>query len=257
MDPEGPADLVFRLRAAGCVFAEDEAALLVEATADATLRESLVARRVAGEPLEYVLGWAKFGGLRVAVGPGVFVPRVRTELLAEAAAGLARPGSVVLDLCCGSGALGAVVADRVPGVELVAADLDPAAVAWARVNLTPYGAQVFVGDLYAALPGRLRGRVDVLVANAPYVPSEAIALMPREARLHEAHAALDGGADGLAVLTRVIRSAPDWLADDGHLLVETSEAQTERAAATIRAVGLRPEIRRDDDRGATAVLAHR
>ncbi|MCW2811402.1 MAG: Methytransferase [Friedmanniella sp.] len=204
-----------------------------------------------------MLGWAAFGGLRMAVAPGVFVPRGRTELLAELAAGLARPGAVVLDLCCGTGAVAAVVADRVPDVELYAADIDPAAVACARTNLAPYGGVVLAGDLYAALPATLRGRVEVLVANAPYVPTGAIALMPREARLHEADVALDGGADGLAVLTRVVAGASPWLTPTGHLLFETSRAQAPTAAATVAAAGLVPEIRHDEDREATVVLGHR
>src|SRR3954462_3557379 len=105
-----PEDVVVaRLRAAGCVFAEDEARLLLAGAAPDAL-DALVARRVAGEPLEPLLGWAEFCGLRVAVAPGVFVPRRRTEALVEEAVALFRPGAVVVDLCCGSGALGLAVA---------------------------------------------------------------------------------------------------------------------------------------------------
>jgi release factor glutamine methyltransferase len=119
------ADVVARLRAAGCVFAEDEAALLV---ADGRDTDALVARRVAGEPLEQVLGWVEFCGLRVLLDPGVFVPRQRTALLVETAIGLS--GSRVVDLCCGCGAVGLAVVAGLPGSSLVAAaDLDPAAAA--------------------------------------------------------------------------------------------------------------------------------
>ena len=169
--------VVARLRAAGCVFAEDEARLLLAEAGPGAL-EALVARRVAGEPLEHVLGWAGFCGLRVAVAPGVFVPRRRTEALAEEGVALSRPGAVVVDLCCGSGALGLAVAASVADVELHAADVDPAAVACARANLAGVGGRAYAGDLFGALPGELRGRVDLLLANVPYVPSDAIALMP-------------------------------------------------------------------------------
>jgi release factor glutamine methyltransferase len=245
--------IVTRLRAAGCVFAEDEARLLVEAARSLADLDDLVARRTGGEPLEYVLGWAEFRGLRVAVDPGVFVPRRRTELLAGQAVALAAPGSVVVDLCCGSGAVAAAVAAAVPDAELHAADIDPAAVRCARRNV-PAG-HVYAGDLFEPLPTTLRGRVDVLVANAPYVPTDAIGLMPPEARLHEPRVALDGGADGLDVLRRVVAGAPGWLAPGGHVLVETSEAQAPLMLEAARAAGLTPRQAHDADLGATVILA--
>ena len=174
MDPE---TTVARLRAAGCVFAEDEARLLHGAGAEPAELESMVDRRVGGEPLEQILGWAWFHGRRIAVEPGVFVPRRRTELLVDLAAALARPGSVVVDLCCGSGAIGAAIADAAGAVELYAVDVDPAAVRCARRNLPP-GAVVLQGDLFEPLPPVVRHRVEVLAANVPYVPSVAIATMP-------------------------------------------------------------------------------
>nr|WP_218859928.1 putative protein N(5)-glutamine methyltransferase [Petropleomorpha daqingensis] len=246
--------MVERLRAAGCVFAEDEAALLREQAADPVELEALTARRVAGEPLEHVLGWAAFRGLRVAVDPGVFVPRRRTEFLVDLAAERTGPGAVVLDLCCGSGALGAALAAERPGIELVAADLDPAAVRCARRNLEPVGGRVFEGDLFVPLPAGLRGRVDVLLVNVPYVPTGEIALMPPEARLHEAAIALDGGTDGLDVLRRVAAQAGDWLAPGGVLLTETGEEQAAAAVQVLTAAGFAAQARSDDD-GATVVVA--
>jgi release factor glutamine methyltransferase len=266
-DPD-PA-LVARLRAAGCVFAEDEAVLLAAAVtgrADAaTELERLVVRRVAGEPLEQVLGWAEFAGLRIAVEPGVFVPRRRTELLAAEAARLAstvsgRP-AIVVDLCCGAGAIGAAVAAVVAAVggriELVASDVDPAAVRAARRNLEPLGGLVVEGDLFAPLPPDLRGRIDVLAVNAPYVPTAEIDLMPPEARDHEAHVALDGGGDGLDVHRRVAASAAVWLAPGGHLVIETSRAQAARTTALVEAGGLHARVLRDDDLDATVVVGRR
>jgi release factor glutamine methyltransferase len=244
------SSVVSRLRAAGCVFAEDEARLLLEAAATPADLDMMVSRRVSGLPLEQVLGWVEFVGLRIVLEPGVFVPRQRTSLLARHAATLARRGSVVVDLCCGSGAVGAAVYAAVPGIELCASDIEPAAVRCARRNIT--GA-VYEGDLYAPLPADLRGRVDVLVANAPYVPSDAVDLMPPEARLHEPLVALDGGADGLDVLRRVIAEAPSWLTPGGHLLFETSTRQADAAMSVVEGAGMIPEMVTDEALGATVV----
>ncbi len=249
--------VVLRLRAAGCVFAEDEARLLRAQARTPVELDALVDRRVVGEPLEHVLGWAEFGGLRIAVTAGVFVPRRRTEALVDEAVTLARAGALVVDLCCGSGALGVALATRVEGVDLRVADVDPAAVACARVNVSRVGGHAYEGDLYAALPPELRGRVDVLLANVPYVPTDAIALMPPEAREHEARVALDGGADGLQVARRVIADARSWLADGGSLLFETSEDQAPVAVRAVVAAGLRGRVVSDDDRGATVVVGTR
>lgn len=327
--------LVSRLRAAGCVFADDEAALILEAAgADPQRLEQLTAARVTGAPLEQVLGWAELWGRRWTVAPGVFVPRRRSELLvAEAWAHLRGqprtwpptwPGSgatdrdetgaaasrtsVVVDLCCGCGALGGSVALDLAGagadVELHASDVDPAATECARRNLVRLavghdpetgrptavghgsrtarptaGAQesrtgrltavVHDGDLDSPLPDSLRGRVDILLCNAPYVPTEAIALMPREARDHEPQLALDGGTDGLGILRRAIAAAPTWLrpggteaagtgsADPGGvLLFEVGHDQTEAAEAAVREAGLTPRTVSDDTFDATMIMAH-
>ena len=137
---------------------------------------------------------------------------------------------------------------------MLAADVDPAAVTCAAENVAPVGGRAFAGDLFEALPPELRRRVDLLLANVPYVPSDAIALMPPEARLHEARVALDGGADGLDVARRVIADAPSWLAPGGSLLFETSEDQAPAAVETVAAGGLVPRLVTDDDRGATVVV---
>ncbi|GAA5119781.1 putative protein N(5)-glutamine methyltransferase [Pseudonocardia adelaidensis] len=255
--PAPVADLIARLRAAGCVFAEDEARLLVDAARSSAELAEMVERRVAGLPLEHLLGWAEFAGRRVAVDPGVFVPRRRTELLAREAARRARSGAVVVDLCCGSGAVGVAVAAAVPGIELHAADVDPAAVRCARRNVGAVGGWVHEGDLDAPLPPTLAGRVGVLVANAPYVPTDAVGLMPPEARLHEPRVALDGGADGLDIQRRVAAAAPRWLAPDGHLLIETSERQAPHTAAAMAAAGLAAQVVQDADLDATVVVGRR
>jgi release factor glutamine methyltransferase len=270
--------IVARLRAAGCVFAEDEARLLLAAARTPAGLAAMVDRRAAGQPLEHVLGWAEFCGLRMAVDPGVFVPRRRTEFLVCQAVALARqaadpadpadpvgPGGqapgrarlVVVDLCCGSGAVGAALAATLGQVELHAVDIDPAAVRCARRNVAAAGGQVYEGDLCAPLPATLRGRVDILVANAPYVPTEEVGMLPPEARLHEPRVALDGGADGLDILRRVTAAAPRWLAPGGHLLFETSERQAPQAVAAVTGSGLIPHLASSGQLNATVVAGAR
>ncbi len=246
--------IVERLRAAGCVFAEEEAELLLAEATDAADLEAKLARRVAGDPLEYVLGWAEFRGLRIVVEPSVFVPRTRSGLLVErAAAGLA-PGATVVDLCCGSGAIGLALAAEVDDLELYATELDPAAVACARRNLTGPRQTVFAGDLFEPLPDRLRGRVDVIVANLPYVPTEEIEFMPREAREHEARIALDGGADGLDLHRRAAAAAPDWLVPGGRILIEAGRRQAPITAEILSQNGFEAIIATDDEIDGTAVI---
>jgi release factor glutamine methyltransferase len=253
-----------RLRAAGCVFAEDEARLLLDEAADGDALESMVADRVAGRPLEQVLGWAAFAGRRIVVEPGVFVPRRRTELVlrqAETAlaAAVARDGRAtrppaVLELCCGAAAVAAVLAAEHPSLRLWATDLDPAAVHCARRNLGERGT-VVQGDLFAGLPVSLRGRFEVIAANAPYVPTDVIPSMPPEARLHESSLALDGGADGLDLHRRIAAEVGDWLAPGGTLVLETSERQAADTQEALVAAGLRARVVRDEDVDGTVVVA--
>ena len=220
-----------RLRAAGCVFAEEEAALLVEA------------RRRRPTELESMVGAAGgrgAAGVRRRVG-GVLRPPdgrrargVRAAAPHRAARRRGRPAARRGDRPGGArpllrlrrarrraGAYGAAV-------ELYAADVDPAAVRCARSNLAGAGGQVFEGDLFDPLPRDLRGRVDVLLANVPYVPTDAIALMPPEARDHEPRVTLDGGADGLDVMRRVSAGCSAWLAPGGHVLLESQRAPGRR-----------------------------
>ena len=241
-----------RLRSAGSVFAEEEAALLIAEAATAGQLDDWVARRMSGLPLEQILGWAEFCGLRIVVEPGVFVPRRRTAFMVELAAEMAQDGDTVLDLCCGTGAVGAALSVAVPGIRLYAADVDPAAVHCTRRNLP--GALVFEGDLFDALPVTVQGTVDILVANAPYVPTDALGMMPPEARLHEARVALDGGADGLDVQRRIVASAGRWLAPGGALLIETSERQAPHTAELFAAAGLVTTTRHSVDFDSTIVI---
>lgn len=249
--------IVTRLRAAGCVFAEDEARLLISTAPTQSELAAMVDRRVAGLPLEHVLGWAEFCGLRVVVEPEVFVPRRRTEFLVAQAVGLAGPQAVVVDLCCGSGAVGVALTAALEGAQLYAADVDPAAVRCARRNVGAVGGQVYEGDLFEPLPAALRGRVDVLAANVPYVPTDEVELLPPEAREFEPRVALDGGADGLDVLRRVAGGASRWLAPGGRLLIETSERQAPRAVEAFARGGLVPRVAVSEELYATVVIGTR
>jgi release factor glutamine methyltransferase len=250
---EDPA-VVTRLRAAGCVFAEEEARVLAAAARTADELESMVERRVRGLPLEHIVGWAEFYGLRILVDPGVFVPRPRSEFLVKTAIALSVvPSPVVVDLCCGTGALGLAVISKLGGGELHAADVDPAAVACARRNVEPAGGCVYLGDLYTPLPSELRGRVTTLLCNAPYVPTRKIALLPAEARDYEHRVALDGGDDGLAVLRRAASQASGWLAPGGHLLVETSGRQASLMGDVMTAARLTSRVHECVDYGSAVI----
>ncbi|MGA8209493.1 MAG: putative protein N(5)-glutamine methyltransferase [Nocardioidaceae bacterium] len=265
--PAAVGSLVRRLQQAGCVYAEDEAALLLAEASGPARLEAMLAERVAGRPLELVLGWAELAGVRVRVEPGVFVPRRRTELMVREAVALvvAAAGAggrpVLVDLCCGTGAVGLAVlaglgAGVAAGVELHACDVDPAAVRCARANLGGHGT-VHGGDLDRSLPDSVRGRVAVLAANVPYVPSAEIALLPAEARLHEPRRTLDGGPDGLRVVARVADVAPRWLAPGGSVLVETGERQVRAGTVLLADAGLVVRTVRDEELGATVLVGRR
>lgn len=227
--------------------------MLTSAARDDDELAAMVERRVSGLPIEHVVGWAEFCGLRIEVDPGVFVPRRRTEFLVAEALALSRSDDVVVDLCCGSGALGVAVASTQP-VDLYAADLEPAAVRCARRNVEPIGGQVFEGDLFSALPESLRGRIDILLCNVPYVPTDEVRLLPAEARLHEPLVTLDGGGDGLDILRRVSADAVSWLAPAGNVLVETSEEQAPVAVSIFEQDGLTARVSTSDELYATVVI---
>lgn len=211
----GKRGIVHRLRRAGCVFAEDEAALILSDGRDI---ESLVVRRERGEPLAHVLGWVTFGGLTVEVDPGVFVPRPQTVALADHAAALVP--SVALDLFAGAGAIASVIAARNPSARVVAAELDVHECL--RANALRYGFDVVRADVDGGVPTELEGTVDVLTANVPYVPTGELQYVPHDG---EPVAALDGGDDGLDWTRRLVACAPRWLRRGGTVLTEVGETQ--------------------------------
>ena len=211
-------DVVARLRAAGCVAAEQEAEELSSVARDEVELDDFVARREAGEPLAWITGRVRFCGIELVVRPGVYVPRWQTESLAESAARLLPPSGVAVELCCGSAAVARVLSERHPGARVLATDVDPGAIACAAAN----GVDAFVGDLYDPLPADLRGAVDVIVAVPPYVPSDALSLL---ARSPEPLRALDGGRGGLDVVRRIVSEASEWLRAGGALCVEIGRPQ--------------------------------
>ncbi|WP_426244437.1 putative protein N(5)-glutamine methyltransferase [Nocardioides sp. LHG3406-4] len=255
-DRLGVVEVAARLRESGSVFAEDEAELLLAQFAGADLAAAVL-DRVAGEPLEHILGWAEFAGVRIQVGPGVFVPRRRSELLLhQALEHLPRHGLLV-ELCCGAAPVATAMATARADATVFASDYDPVAVDYARLNLDPLGGRAEVGDMAASVPQEYVGRVDVLVANAPYVPTDEIALMPSEARLHEPTAALDGGPDGTNLQDRVAAAARPLLAPTGVVIIETSRRQADTTASRVLWRGFVPEVVLDDEVDGTCVVGRR
>jgi release factor glutamine methyltransferase len=204
---------------AGCIAADAEACELLAASVDADDLEARLVRREAGEPLAWITGTTVFGGRRLFVDEGVYVPRWQTEELARRAADLLPAGGRALDLCTGAGAVAAHLRAEVPTASVVGVDVDPRAVACARRN----GVPCLRGDLAEAISGPCR--LDLVTAVAPYVPTEAIPLLPRDVRRHEPRTALDGGADGLRIVRRVVAAAGERLRPGGWLLVEVGSDQ--------------------------------
>ncbi len=238
--------MVERLARAGCVAPDDEAADLYAAAGDDdAVLDALVARREQGEPLAWVTGWADFAGLRLRVRPGVYVPRPQSEPLARRAVDRLPRRGVAVDLCTGTGALAVVLARARPEARVVATDLDPLACAVAAEN----GVEAYQGDLADPLPAGLAGRVDVVVAVPPYVPSEAIAYLPRDSRDHEPILALDGGPEGTTVLTRVVEAARRLLRPTGALLVELGGDQDLVLSTALEGAGFGPPRRVEDADG--------
>ena len=256
--------LIDRLRAAGCVFAEDEADLLVEAARDAVELESMAEQRIGGLPLEQVVGWAAFHGLRIEVDPGVFVPRRRTELLVDEALAClprrepqgprARRRRPVLRF--GGGGHGRSWTPGATSSSTPPTSIPPPSAA-PRRNLASAGGVVHRGDLFDALPAGLRGRVRLVVANVPYVPSAEIELLPPRGPPARAPDAVDGGGDGLDVLRRVAGDATTWLVPGGQLLIETGDHQSSAAAASFEQAGLTVRLVHSEELDTTVIIGTR
>jgi release factor glutamine methyltransferase len=219
--PDDLEGLTQLLMAGGFVAADEEAEeLLAAAGGDRDTLDAMVARRQEGEPLAWITGNVTFCGLTVAVHRDVYVPRWHTEIVAERAAARLPEAGVALDVCTGSGAIGATLMARRPHARVVGTDLDPNAVANARAN----GVEAYEGDLFAPLPADL-GPADVIVAVVPYVPRRALPLLQRDTFRFETALAYDGGEEGLDLLVRVLEEAPARLKPGGALVLEVGGSQ--------------------------------
>jgi release factor glutamine methyltransferase len=250
-------DALDSLRAAGCVHAEDEADRIWETFGDPADREAAVARRVGGEPLEQVVGWAEFGPVRVALAPGVFVPRRRAEAILQPAIAASPDARVVVDLGCGAGALAAALAWLLPDAAVHGTEIDTDAVACAR-RTAAGGFAVHEGSWWSALPAELAGRVDLAVAYLPHVPTERLGDIHPDFRAHEPDLSVDGGPDGLEPLRAVLADAPAWLAPDGVFVTLLSNAQTDALGSLdLRGFGTQVLARaaEDEDGDDDAVVA--
>jgi release factor glutamine methyltransferase len=230
----------------GFVAPDAEAEALLQASSEGVGPiEDLIARRLRGEPLAWVTGSVRFCGIRIRVDPGVFVPRPHTEALTRRAVSLLPAEGVAVDLCTGSGAVAAVLGSARPRSTVVATDVDPVAIACARRN----GVRALVGKLDEPLPPSIRGRVDVMTAVVPYVPTEELHLLPRGVLANEPRRALDGGPRGTTVLVQAAEAATRWLRPGGTVLLEIGGDQAGEMATTLADAGLR-EIRvHSDDEG--------
>lgn len=256
------ASLVIRSRSAGCVFAEEEASILLErANGNSILLDRLVKAREDGAPLEPLVGWVDFAGLRLSVGPDVFVPRQRTLHLLNITLQELRRGSstrrrTFVEAFAGVAPLAAAVSATLPGIRVIACECDSSALHHAAINLAEQGT-VCASDVLNGLPSADRQGIDVIAAVPPYVPDGELGLLPREAREYEPLAALQGGVDGLRWVRAVISEAREWIAPAGLLVIELSERQLEPATQYGRALGWVPEQTEQDDDSLTSVLALR
>lgn len=270
------ADVAVRLAEAGVPSPEVDARWLVHAAGgrdprsapedelgpDAAARlEVMVARRTAREPLQLIVGSTAFRTLELVCSPGVFVPRPETEILAGLAIDAARTAvaargtALVVEPCCGTGAIALSVAAEVAGAQVRAADISADAVRCARANLEALQAggagrtsassaavgervELHGGALLEAFDEALRGQVDVLVSNPPYLPTSDLELLPPEVAQHDPHAALFGGADGHELVDALIHAAPGWLAPGGTLLLELDVRRADDAVEVARGAGL-------------------
>ena len=232
---------VARLVAAGCVAAQEEAEELLVAAPDPTALDAMLRRRESGEPLAWITGVVRFCDHTIHVDPGVYVPRIQTEELARrAAAKLARAGQAV-DLCTGAGAVAVHLAAAAPTALVVGVDIDLTSASCARRN----GVHAVVGDLDASLRSRA---FDVVTAVAPYVPTDAMRLLPADVQRYEPSHALHGGDDGLDVVRRVVLGAARLLTPGGALLVELGGDQGRHLLPTLEASGFdRAEFWFDED----------
>lgn len=232
--PNDREALLALLSSAGFVAAEEEAdELLAHAAGEVELLDSLVGRRLTGEPLAWIIGSVSFCGLAIRVDPGVYVPRWQSEPLARRAAERLPPSGAAIDLCTGAGAIAKTLITHQPGARVVASDVDPRAVACAAAN----GVEVYQGDLFAPLPRGLEGRVDVVVGVVPYVPTPELSYLQRDTFAFESPLSYDGGGDGTEILRRVLTDSLRFLRPGGALLLELGGKQADALGDDLARLG--------------------
>jgi release factor glutamine methyltransferase len=240
---------------AGVVFPDEELALILEAATGlprASLQPSfemthqvaseigaMVRRRTQGEPLHYVTGYVDFRSLRLAIGPGAFIPRPGTVAVVDRAEAALPRGGLVADVCTGCGAIALAIASERPDATVYGSDVSGEALAWAEENRARTGLEVtlLLGDLFDPLPAELRGRFDVIVSNPPHVPLGEARLMPRDVVDHEPAEALFAGADGLLIINRLALEALGWLKPDGWFVCELGESHNDEVTRHLRSLG--------------------
>lgn len=255
---DGPATerdaVLAALARGGSIAADLEADALIEASrARTTPVEALLVRRLRGEPLAWITGLVRFCGLAIRVDAGVFVPRPHTQRLARRSASLLPDDGIAVDLCTGSGAVAAVMRSEHPNARVLATEIDPAAAACARCN----GVDALIGDLDEPLPSFVRGRVDVVTAVVPYVPTEELHLLPRDALEHEPRRALDGGPNGTVLLMRAAEAAARLLRPGGRVLLELGGDQAAEIGPAMTSFGLTGVSVHRDDEGQARVIEAR
>ena len=234
--------------------ADEEALELVSAAPDSGTLDLWVARRRTGEPLAWITGTTQFCARSVGIDPGVYVPRWQSEPMARKAAALLPPAGTAVDLCTGSGAVALVLGAARPQALVLATESHPLAIANARRN----GVDVRAGHLFDPLPMDLAGAVDIVVAIAPYVPTSALHFLPRDVLAFEPRGALDGGQDGLQVVSEVVDASLRWIRRGGWLLLEVGDDQVERTIDLLRTTGYdRLSVLTDEDGDRRAVIGRR
>jgi release factor glutamine methyltransferase len=254
--PNDPEALAGLLADAGFVAADEEAPeLLARAAGDVELLQSLVARRLTGEPLAWITGSVSFCDVQIRVEPGVYVPRWQSELLARRAVERLPANGTAIDLCTGAGAIAKTLMTYRPGARVVASDIDERAVACATAN----GVEVYRGDLFAPLPRTLEGGIDVVVGVVPYVPTSDLGLLQRDTFAFESSLSYDGGHDGTEILRRVVADSPRFLRGGGALLLELGGEQADALGPDLARLGyIDVSVLVDEDgdvRGIEATLA--
>ena len=200
----------------------------------------LADRRMRREPLQLVLGGTSFRGHPLTLRPGVFIPRPETELVVELVLAVVPAGGVVVETCAGSGAIACAIAVERPDLRVMAIDSDPAAVDLTVENAADLGAKIDVrrGELLGPVPPALRGRVDVVVANPPYLAADEVADLEPEVGDWDPRAALVAGPTGHEVSDALLASAPRYLTPGGSLVLELDERRVSETAVRARAAGL-------------------